>query len=85
MWLTLQHRLSKYQNKQAQKRFRPPSAMFVIISYGIFLEFFERVVFGGLFGQNFFSGIFWEKFLGGVFWEDFLGGFFWEEFFWEDF
>ena len=49
------------------------------------MEFFERIVFGGLFGRNFFSGIFWEKFFGGVFWEDLLGGFFWEEFFWEDF
>ena len=68
------------KKKQARKGFRPPSAMFVIISFWIFLEFFERIVFGGLFGRNFFSGIFWEKFFGGVFWEDLLGGFFWEEF-----
>ena len=77
--------LPKICEKQARKGFRPPSAMFVIISFGIFLEFFERIVFGGLFGRNFFSGIFWEKFFGGVFWEDLLGWFFWEEFFWEDF
>ena len=54
--------------------------MFVIISFGIFLEFFERIVFGGLFGRNFLV-----EFFGRNFWRSFFGGCFWEEFFWVDF
>jgi hypothetical protein len=39
---------------------------------GIFLEFFEMILWYEYFGRNFY---------GEIFWEDFLGGFFWEEFF----
>ena len=79
----------KKKAKQAQKGFRPPSAMKAIgyfqnlkiflesfwIFLGIFREFFWRT-----FLEVFYGGIVWEDFLGGFFWriflEDFLGGFF---------
>ena len=76
--------------KQAQKGFRPLSAMFVIVFlklFGNYLEFLW-IFFLKLFG-NFSGGLFWRIYFDGIFLVEFLGGFFrrifFEEFILEEF
>ena len=67
------------QSKQAQKGFRPLSAIFVII----FLKFWGGI-FGislGIFLEDFFGGYFFDRiFLVEFFVRNFLGGYFSEDF-----
>ena len=37
--------------------------------FGIFLQFSERIFWGGIFWEEFF----WRNFLGEIFWKDFFG------------
>ena len=78
--------------QQAQKGFRPPSAIFVI--WEIFWRIFWRIFSGEIFWQDFyrrnfgrffFDRIFLVELFGRIFWEDifgriFMGGIFWEDF-----
>ena len=74
----------KFVIEQARKGFRPPSAMKGIgyfqnfleifwIFWGIILEFFRRIFFGGIFLEEFFGRIFLGGFFGRIFWEELFG------------
>ena len=62
--------------KQAQKGFRPLSAMFVIVFLKLFGNYLEFLwIFFLKFFGNFSGGLFWRIYFDGIFLVEFLGGF----------